>query len=747
MKSVLLLVNSNDTVYSKAILPLMRRFRRVKLCAATTPTWSHVEQLLHLHGCDCIATTRYPFFNTQLEGSRENNLGYVGNYGGVETLYLPDLVRIYTEPQMKFLVDNWLTKLSNPELFVKADPFSFEFVTPNNLHYVEKFLQQSFIISVDIETVKDMGGLITHVAYTGAYVDKGFIKTRSFCVQFAEDNYEFAYTAMRRLNGTKPPKVMQNGQYDATYFLVFAAPLYNYIFDTYNMQHCMFAEIKANIGFMVQMYTLGSRFWKEMAGYNKAEYNARDTHATLWAFLGMLKFIQKRQADMGYAIKNYLIEFQLIFPCLQCGLEGIKVDEASRLKLREAEVAKYEKAETRLRYMLDWPSFNPGSSDQVLTLMKGVGFEPPKKLNNKKETVESSDKKAMQKFSEAHPLYTLLVDDITQYRKAKKAVSTYYDVDLRDGRLLYQIDPAGTETGRCASKASNLWCGTQIQNMPSYAKGMLVADEGWELFEVDGQQAESRTTAYISQDENLIQTVETSPDFHCTNASLFFGIAFDALYQCEFVTPEGIVIEARVLMPEVRKVAKSVNHGANYNMGWFVLWETMGTKNVLNAARLLRLPRYYTIKDICLYLLDCFNRAYPRIKGEWYAEVVHEVLTTGRLVGPDGWTRRTFLRPDQNKSDLNACVAHHPQSASVMQVNRAFYRVWRELQHGKYPNDLRLKAQIHDSIFGQTRVGMSKQIVMEVSKIMESETITVHGRTFRIPNDPKYGKVSWKDLK
>ena len=191
------------------------------------------------------------------------------------------------------------------------------------------------------------------------------------------------------------------------------------------------------------------------------------------------------------------------------------------------------------------------------------------------------------------------------------------------------------------------------------------------MSEVDNSQSESRCTAYISEDLQLIDSVENSPDFHCQNASLFFGIPFDQLFD---------VGKMKVLRKDIRTVSKRVNHGANYNMGPDVLVDTMGTAEVLRAGRLLGLPRGWSPRKIAEHLLTCFHKAYPNIAGKYYKEAIAEVVKTGMLVGATGWTRRTFLQPLKSKLALNAVVAHAPQSLSVMLVNKAFFRVWKELQ-------------------------------------------------------------------
>ena len=177
------------------------------------------------------------------------------------------------------------------------------------------------------------------------------------------------------------------------------------------------------------------------------------------------------QSNNRYALNNYAEVFPKIFPYFSCGMTGIDVHEETRLKLRAQEQEKKDAAEKSIRTMLGIPGFNPNSLQQVLPIMQALGHKK----------AESTEKKEMQKFSELGPLQARIADAIKRYRKASKAISTYFDVELYDGRLYYSLDPSGTAYGRMASRASAFWCGTQIQNIPGYARAMVHAPEGWDF--------------------------------------------------------------------------------------------------------------------------------------------------------------------------------------------------------------------------------------------------------------------------
>lgn len=736
MKRLLLIVSSTEASYSRAISTNFKHFASTKMVTGGFTTAAACAIFCLQHGITHIATTVFVSpICPKWEGSKEDNIGTVWklqsnlpNTPDISCVLLPDLQRYYSQSYMPFLMQHYFNKLAFPETFLSKDSFSYKTVGMPDLAQAALQLSTCLVIAIDIETSRQ--GLITSCSYTGL-TRAG--KSVTFVVPV---NGMEGILCIRRLNALKPPKIMQNGQYDCTYFLVFNAPVENYLYDTYNLAHCLFPELPRDLSFISSFFLLNYRYWKSDAGTNLYMYNGKDTHNTLWAFFGMIFYIL-HHGDT-YALKNYVTEFPKIFPCLHCGLEGAAIDLAEREVLKSRAQKDYDEALAKLHRWLGC-AYNPSSPVQTVKLLNAFGFK-----------ATSSDDKTLQKFKEASPLHEPLVAQIVLCRERKKAIGTYYEFELKANRLLYQLDPGKTDTGRLASKKSNLWCGTQIQNIPGYAKSMVVADKGFTLFEIDNSQSESRCTAYMSQDLQLINNVETSPDFHCSNGSMFFGIPFEELFSvmgyCEYPPKpktKGEVIH--VLLKPIRNLSKRVNHGANYNMGPEVLWETMGTKEVLNAAKLLGLATTDPRK-ICKYLLDRFDATYPRIRGEWYAEVIREAVTTGRLIGPTGWTRRTFLRPDKSKLDLNSLVAHGPQSLSVMLVNEAFFKVWLA-QLTKYSGKLRLKAQIHDSIFGQIAEGHEEEISNFISTTMREQSVEIHGRHMVIPNDISCGKFRWSELK
>ena len=174
---------------------------------------------------------------------------------------------------------------------------------------------------------------------------------------------------------------------------------------------------------------------------------------------------------------------------------------------------------------------------------------------------------------------------------------------------------------------------------------------------------------------------------------MFFGIPYEEIYDVE---------KDKVIKKDIRQLGKKVNHGANYNMGAYILLQTMGIKAVREAQKLLKLPKDWSLEGVCKYLLLQYEKAFPEVKGAYYDSIVKEIVTTNKMVGATGFTRYCFGDPRKNKLDLNSYVAHKTQSLNAMCLNKAFLAVF--LQLGFNPN-FKLITQIHDSILFMTRKG------------------------------------------
>ena len=651
----------------------------------------------------------------------------------IEIVFINPLEHLVTVAYGKFLFRRYFSKFTDKSKWLQEPEFIWEECDEANFSKILSDYQTADLIALDIETAKEPYIHITEVGYTAVWFTGGKLRSHS-CVVILDSMSKLAI--IRQLNALPAAKVIQNGKYDLSYLARYNAIPHNYLWDTATLMHSWYSELPKDLGFLGAFFSRNAMYWKDLsASGNRRDqllYNCKDTYTTAIAFLQIIKEIP------DWAKSNYLNEFPLLFPCHMAEMTGIKRD-MNELKIAEKEQQEIIRKEQESLNKILGTDFNVNSPVAMKKLLVILGCQD----------LESADAKNLAKASLRHPVNGFIISKIIKVRKARKLVSTY----LTEGkefshessrRILYSLNPHGTDSGRLASKEHHFWCGLQIQNIPrgDVVKRTLIADAGFVLAECDLEQAESRDTAHISGDESFIRAVSSERDFHSINASAFFAVPYEAIYNQEL---------GKTIDKALRDLAKRVNHGANYLMGAGVLVDTMGLDKIWEAQAKLRLPKLWTPKQVAQYLLDQFHKTYPKLSAVFYPGVVAEVVKTHMLsskavhsadyqASKQGWTRYCFGRPDKNKQDLNALVAHVPQSLNAMTLNKAFMTVFYDLA---FKPEFKLLCQIHDSILFQVKQG-HEYLIEEVKKRMEVP-VTITGydgvtRTFTVPAAAKAGK-------
>lgn len=647
-------------------------------------SYGQLDILAKRINADAVVTTRQDIIALESGDKKAKVSDFIGSVLdtplGREVLVLPPLKWLVRVSYGEWLMSRYLSKLLTPERWYAQSPFTYK-VLRNERDYQEfkELFDSAFLCAIDIETREP--NIIRSVSYTLKFPDES-TKTGVFQLN-SMDSVRW----MRTLNEHPIVKVCQNGKYECAYFFAWSAPMTNYVGDTLSAMHATWSELPKTLEFVASVFLRKYRYWKDMRAAEdtdtQLEYNALDTWSTCEAFCSWL------QEAPEYARTNYVMKWPQIILSHEMEMRGLKRDPVRKEKWRKVYTRTAERQLAQIRTMVGVPEFNPASPKQCLALLRA--------LTNK--DWPSSDEAHLVKVSNLHPLNSRILGAILEYRGLVKLMGTYLgDKDFK-GRWLYTINPTGTDTGRDASKAHHFWTGQNIQNVPNehwQIKNTVLADEGYELWEADYSQAEARGVAYSSGDSALLAAVESHHDFHSLNASAFFGLPYEEIYDDE---------TGKVLNKPIRNLSKRTNHGANYNMGPAVMLATMGEKRVREAKKLLNLPRQWTLLKVCEHLLNVYEITYPRVKTAYYKKIVKDVRLYSKLVGATGWTRYCFGSPWANKLDLNSYVAHVTQSLNAMVLDEAARRIFRwRLEEGLL-NIVKVNAKIHDSILFQTPIG------------------------------------------
>jgi len=633
------------------------------------------------------------------------------------------LAHIRSVPYGKWLLEKDLSKLST--LNLPALQVGFRVCdTKDTCNEALQVLSNASILSIDIET--DEHARITCVGITGLIGSK----TRSFIFSFYDfglDHFggdrtscEYVYDTLRRICLSDIPKCMFNATYDAQYLVRYGAFPRNLVFDVMGMAHSQYSELPKTLDFVTSLYCHDYYYWKHESDLSKRNndirgywhYCIKDSWYTLRCLLAMWKTYPQ------YAIQNYQRQFKLTYPSLYCSFEGFLIDEKARIEGRRKAEAACSAALANLRIMSRCSTFNPGSSKQVAGFIYDV-------LGAKKIKDRSTDKKVMARVAEQHPLLARVIEDISEYRENAKAISTYFDFKQWLGRVMFSFSPFSTDTARFSCKASNFWCGTQLQNQPEYAKDYLIADEGFILMEKDNNKSEARCVAFCAPCPGLKAVLaDKEKDFYKALGTLFFGIPY-----------EQVTKELR------NKVLKKIIHGTNYMMGEATFIMNVGAKQLYDGAGMLGMV-VVSLPSFVKFLLGTYHKAFPEVAVH-YGEIKREILRTRMLVSPLGYTRYFFGDIIEDHKILRGAVAHEPQNLSVGILNRGFWKAWKICIESD--GEFRLKGQIHDSILSQVLVGKKDHYSLLLDKAMDNP-VTVKGDVLSIPVDTAFGH-SWKSLK
>ncbi len=677
----------------------------------------------------------------------------------VPAIVCNSLLHTTTIPYGAWLLGKDLDKFKTLSQAYK-DKFSFTVLeSVFDMEEAYEHLSRCACISYDIETktlnedeesLKGGDTIITCASWTGIS-HNGDLNTFVLpLVDFTVDHwasdseYANAIAFLRKVNALQIPKVMHNGLYDCLHSIVYGAHPVEWTLDTMAMMHSEYSSLPKTLDFVASITLPDYMQWKiEAEAASKAKdikaywtYNAKDTWFTARILLHYLKHLP------AYAKKNYSMQFPLVYPCLYGAFEGLKIDQDKRKELRDKAETQLTKALAELKVMLADENFNPGSYRHVQHYIYDVIGAADPRIGQKKDAttgkrtrmVRGTDEKNLRAIGEQHPILLKVTSAILDYRESAKAIGTYFDFYQRNGRLLWNLNPFGTETDRMACNSSSFWCGTQVQNIPPYAKDMLIADPDYELVEFDNSQSEARCTAYLSQEENLIAALEDPlKDFYKSLGTLFFGIPY----------------------PEVTKelrnaVLKKIVHGTNYMMGAATFIENAGVQKLIEGAGLLgikislekKAPEgYMTLKEFATYLLEAYHKPFPRVR-IWYKEIANDIATKHMLVSPLGHTRYFFGDINRDHNMLRGAVAHAPQNLSVSILNIGLKKIWKLVKESK--GLIRFKAQIHDSVFLQIHKSIFKETVPVIQELLRNP-VTIHGRTLIIPVDYKYGQ-NWGSM-
>lgn len=292
-------------------------------------------------------------------------------------------------------------------------------------------------------------------------------------------------------------------------------------------------------------------------------------------------------------------------------------------------------------------------------------------------------------------------------QKTEKLRSTYTSFPVGLDKKVHSSLKIGPSTGRLASARPNL------QNLPKAGKKMFKAPEGYSIVDGDYSGLELWVLAYLSDDEVLINMIESGMNVHSENTKI--------LYKIDEKDPTW---EKR------RRTAKTYIFGRNYGGGLPGIYRRIMLENS---------DLDLTYKEFC-DIDDRYRAAHPKYFS-WMENVKEQLLSTRTLRNAFGRIR-IFLS-DEN-SMLREGLNFPIQSTGADITNKALMKL-NDVLEKKYGDEASIIMTVHDSIVLLVKNELLEEVCKLMKKIM-TEKVKI-GKYNVSPNvDITYGP-DWYDQK
>jgi hypothetical protein len=668
------------------------------------------------------------------------------------------------------------------------------------------WLLECALISVDIET-GCFPAQITCIGYTGIRPDG---RVRTFVIPFYdeysedgcfwrnEDDHAIAYSVCRDINESQILKVLQNGNYDASYFIRDWLGLNNWLYDTMLMWYALYMELPKTLDFISSILLDSYQYWKDdIKGDEQKDeiqgnmerywrYNGLDTYYTLFNCLYLLRLMNANPVMQS----NYRDVWMRAVSGLKISMRGVRADFKKLAEHRAALQAEYQTALTRLRYLIADHDFNVNSPAQKVSLLYDV--LGARKRNAKGRILSANAKEnpssgaiALKAIKSEHPVFKYVVTALESAMEPDKQMGNITGREQDDGTIKGGIKfftnrfrtcygAAGTTSTRFNSKSSNFWDGTNAQNIRASMRDFLVADKGCIFIDVDYSQSDDVFIGYESNDSNKIEVIESGVDGHAVHGELFFKVPYDEIVAGKKAQDPKIVHP----IYGIRQLSKRIVHGTNFQMAAVTLYmsqmgrdstvaamEYMGHKNASEWSQ-------EQLINGCQVLMNAYRRKYPRLTTrEWYKEIADALRTKGTLTNAFGITRR-FLGDPNDSGTQREATGFIGQSDTAGNMNRAMY----EIDHGFIPSHFRdgenpdrqdtprqmsleshgfrFLLQTHDSFTAELSLDHPRfeEAVNNLLHVMERPVI-INGHVVRVKTEASFGlrwgkkMVEWNPAK
>jgi len=536
--------------------------------------------------------------------------------------------------------------------------------------------------------------------------------------------------------------IMQNGSYDTTVlYLHHGIHCPKFYYDTMVAAHVCWPENPRSLAYLASI-CLNVPAWKHTSQSESLLYNAGDTTNTFGVWNVLRKELVKQDVmsvfnhEMSQVEPSVMLQIQGLFVNKEKQKTLLKDIETELTSIQETLTAKLNREVIFKADKKKKDALNINSPTQLAELLY-IDLKIPPQYKRRKRASEvrkvTTNEEALSKLARTinDPIFT----DIIKVKKLSKlksfiditlspadSVHTSYNVTgatmVRESKGFVRDEEDSFKSfGRWSSSKSIIlpFGSGNLQNIPSRARTMYTAPDGYEFLQADYMQAEAVVVAYEINDYKSIALFEESfglskeerqkreLDIHKLTASTMFGIPIAEVTK------------------ELRMKGKIVKHSTNYNAGPGVI------------AHQLQIP----MKEAKVLLSQASN-ATPQL-GLWHKRIQQHLQKERSLTNLFGRKHRFLGR--YNDSLLRSAYAFIPQSTVGDLLNMALVRFYN-----MYGKQRRIRLQLHDAIYTFSPIGKREETMKMLRDVMLIEMKSSNGVKYTIDVDFSAGP-SWGEMK
>lgn len=403
------------------------------------------------------------------------------------------------------------------------------------------------------------------------------------------------------------------------------------------------------------------------------------------------------------------IEMPLLEILAEMEERGIAID-IKHLKELKSEIQTEIRSKEDSIYKIAGGKFNLNSRRELAEFL----FEKLKlggtKIKKTPKGKISTDGEVLNDLAGEHPV----IPQILEYRELFKLMSTYIKPMLElcgsDGRLRTTFVQTGAATGRLSSQNPNL------QNIPignplaDKLRKTFIPQDGFSFAAFDYSQLELRILASLSEDAKMIAAFKRGDDIHSLTASMVLSVPLEKV------------------TPEMRRLAKTLNFGIVYGMGYKAFAKAAGIKT----------------EEAQSFIAGYFKE-FSAVRA-WQERIKDEARSIGLVCNLNGRLRRVpaiRLGGSREASEAERIVLNMPiQSLGADIIKLAMIQSTRILEeNNNWREGARLLLSVHDELLFEVRDDILKEVIPRIREVMES----AYAQSVPLIVNVKQGK-NWADL-